>query len=56
MTDGAEPGDAVAVHIESMLPRGENPYGTCCMIPYFGMLTGIGTLNEALPELGLIPT
>ena len=25
MIDGAEPGDALAVHIESMLPRGENP-------------------------------
>jgi amidase len=51
MIDGAEPGDAIAVHIESMLPRGENPCGTCCMIPHFGALTGIGTLNEPLPEL-----
>ena len=51
MIDGAEPGDAIAVHIETMLPRGENPCGTCCMIPHFGALTGIGTLNEALPEL-----
>lgn len=27
--EGAEPGDAIAVHIESMLPRGDNPRGTC---------------------------
>jgi acetamidase/formamidase len=51
MIDGAEPGDTIAVHIETMLPRGENPCGTCCMIPHFGALTGIGTLNEPLPEL-----
>jgi len=51
MIEGAEPGDAIAVHIESMLPRGENPVGTCCMIPHFGALTGIGTLNDPLPEL-----
>ena len=51
MIEGAEPGDAIAVHIESMLPRGENPCGTCCMIPHFGALTGIGTLNEPLPQL-----
>jgi amidase len=54
MIDGAEPGDALAVHIESMAPRGENPCGTCCMIPYFGALTGTtltATLNPPLPEL-----
>ena len=54
MIDGAEPGDALAVHIESMLPRGENPCGTCCMIPWFGALTGTtltATLNPPLPEL-----
>ena len=51
MIDGAEPGDTIAVHIETMLPRGENPRGTCCMIPHFGALTGIGTLNDPLPEL-----
>lgn len=51
MIEGAEPGDAIAVHIESMLPRGDNPRGTCCMIPHFGALTGIGTLNNPLPEL-----
>ena len=50
MVEGAEPGDALAVHIETMLPRGENPRGTCCMIPHFGGLTGFGTLNAPLPE------
>jgi amidase len=54
MVSGAEPGDTIAVHIESMLPRGENPRGTCCMIPHFGALTGTtltAMLNPALPEL-----
>ena len=51
MIEGAEPGDALAVHIETMAPRGENPRGTCCMIPHFGALTGFATLNAALPEL-----
>src|SRR5882757_6934686 len=54
MIEGAQPGDALAVHIESMLPRGENPVGTCCMIPFFGALTGTtltATLNPPLPEL-----
>ncbi|HSU04633.1 MAG TPA: acetamidase/formamidase family protein [Acetobacteraceae bacterium] len=54
LIDGAEPGDALAVHIESMLPRGDNPRGTCCMIPHFGALTGTtytALLNPALPEL-----
>ena len=37
-----------------MLPRGENPRGTCCMIPHFGALTGTtltATLNAPLPEM-----
>ena len=54
MIEDAEPGDALAVHIETMLPRGENPCGTCCMIPHFGALTGTAltaTLNDPLPEL-----
>jgi acetamidase/formamidase len=29
MVEGAEKGDALAVHIESMLPRGPQPRGTC---------------------------
>ena len=40
MVAGAEKGDALAVHIESMAPRGDNPRGTCAMIPEFGALTG----------------
>ena len=54
MIAGAEKGDVVAVYIESMLPRGENPRGTCCLIPRFGALTGTeytATLNEPLPEI-----
>lgn len=38
MVEGAQKGDALAVYIESMTPRGENPRGTCCMIPEFGAL------------------
>lgn len=54
MIDGAEKGDVVAVYIESMQPRGDNPRGTCCLIPRFGALTGTeytATLNEPLPEI-----
>jgi acetamidase/formamidase len=54
MIDGAEKGDVVAVHIESMLPRGTNPRGTCCLIPRFGALTGTdftALLNDPLPEI-----
>ena len=54
MIEGAEKGDALAIYIESMVPRGENPRGTCCMIPEFGALTGTyytATLNEPLPEI-----
>ena len=53
MVEGAEPGDALAVYIESMKPRGTNPRGTCAMIPLFGGLTSTAltaTLNEPLPE------
>jgi acetamidase/formamidase len=50
---GAEKGDALAVHIESMKPRGDEPKGTCCLIPEFGGLSNTiytATLNEPLPE------
>ena len=53
MVEGAEKGDTIAVHIESMIPRGPQPRGTCCMIKEFGALTGTyytATLNEPLPE------
>lgn len=51
--EGAEKGDALAVHIESIRPRGDNPRGTCCMIPGFGALTGTSLtalLSDPLPE------
>ena len=54
MVEGAQPGDVVAVYIESMLPRGLNPRGTCCMIPQFGALSGTiftALLAESLPEI-----
>ncbi len=54
MVAGAEKGDVVAVHIESIRPRGDNPRGTCCLIPRFGALTGTdytATLNDPLPEI-----
>jgi len=54
MIEGAEKGDVVAIYIETMVPRGQNPLGTCCMIPEFGALTGTyytATLNDPLPEI-----
>lgn len=54
MVEGAEKGDTLSVYIESMIPRGENPRGTCCMIKEFGGLTGTtytATLNDPLPEI-----
>lgn len=54
MVEGAEIGDTIAVYIESMKPRGENPQGACAMIPEFGALTGTSltaTLNPPLPEI-----
>jgi amidase len=54
LIEGAEKGDAVAVSIETMVPRGENPRGTCAMIPEFGALTGTtytALLNDPLPEI-----
>jgi len=51
---GAEPGDALAVRIVSIKPRGPQPRGTTCLLPFFGGLTGTvrsPTLQEPLPEL-----
>jgi amidase len=53
VVESATKGDVLAVHIESIVPRGQNPRGTVCMIPGFGGLTGThytATLNEPLPE------
>jgi acetamidase/formamidase len=52
--NGAEKGDTIAVHIKSILPRGAQPRGTTCLIPFFGGLTGTNkspTLQGPLPEL-----
>ncbi len=54
LVEGAEKGDVVAVYIESMAPRGENPRGTCAMIPQFGALSGTSLtalLADSLPEI-----
>ena len=51
---GAEKGDALAVRIRSIKPRGSQPRGTTCLVPYFGALTGTDTtvtLQEPLPEI-----
>ena len=53
MVEGAENGDALAVYIASMYPRGDDPHGIVAMIPEFGALTGTAytaTLNDPLPE------
>lgn len=52
--EGAEKGDALAVHIESIEPRGEQPRGTTCLVPYFGGLTATertAMLHDPLPEI-----
>lgn len=54
MVEGAEKGDTLAVYIEKMEPRGDQPRGTCCMIEEFGGLTGTtytAMLNDPLPEI-----
>ena len=51
--EGAEKGDALAVYIKSIEPRGPQPRGTTCLIPEFGGLVGTGDtamLNAPLPE------
>lgn len=54
LVQGAEPGDTLAVYVESIQPRGDQPRGTSCLIPEFGALTGTAltaTLNQPLPEI-----
>ena len=51
---GAEKGDALAVRIISIKPRGLQPVGTTCLIPEFGGLVATGNtamLNAPLPEI-----
>ena len=50
---GAEKGDCLAVHIQTVETRGAQPAGTTCLIPEFGGLVGTGMtamLNPPLPE------
>ena len=50
---GAEKGDALAVRILSIKPRGPQPVGTTCLLSEFGGLVGTGNtamLNAPLPE------
>ncbi len=52
--EGAEKGDALSVHIKAIKPRGGQPRGTTCLIPFFGGLSGTHkspTLQAPLPEL-----
>ena len=54
IVNGAEKGDSLVVKIKSIKPRGAQPRGTCCLIPFFGGLTGTQkspTLQDPLPEL-----
>ena len=49
--EGAEPGDTLAVHIESIEPTRD--FAVSCLIPYFGGLTSTATtrtLQDPLPE------
>jgi acetamidase/formamidase len=52
--EGAEKGDALKVEIGSIKPRGPQPRGTTCLLPFFGGLTGTDkspTLQGPLPEI-----
>lgn len=49
-----EKGDALKIRIDSIRPRGPQPRGTTCLIPFFGGLTGTRkspTLQDPLPEI-----
>jgi len=49
--EGAEPGDTLAIHIESIEPTRD--FAVSVLIPYFGGLTSTNftrTLQEPLPE------
>ncbi len=52
--EGAKKGDALAVRIHAIEPRGLQPRGTTCLVPHFGALTGTDTtvtLQDPLPEI-----
>ena len=51
--EGAQKGDVLAVHIQSIKPRGPQPAGTTALIPEFGGLVATpntALLNAPLPE------
>jgi len=51
--EGARKGDVLAVHIQSIKPRGSQPIGTTALLREFGGLVGTAQtalLNEPLPE------
>lgn len=51
--DGAKKGDVLAVYVERIIPRGDQPRGTTCLINELGGLVGTdltATLNDPLPE------
>ncbi|MCD8138853.1 MAG: acetamidase/formamidase family protein [Planctomycetaceae bacterium] len=50
--EGAQPGDALAVRIRSIVPRGDQPRGTTCLQKYFGGLTPTSrSLSAPFPEI-----
>lgn len=52
--NGAKKGDALKVTLHSIEPRGPQPRGTTCLVPFFGGLTGTDTtvsLQEPLPSI-----
>lgn len=54
MVEGAQKGDVLAVHIQSIRPRGPQPRGTTCLVPEFGALVGTAAtamLHSPLPEI-----
>lgn len=51
--NGAEEGDALKVSVRSIKPRGPQPRGTTCFVPFFGGLTSTRKnpgLQDCLPE------
>ncbi len=51
--NGAEKGDTIAVHIDSIVPRGPQPRGTTIIMPEFGALVptpDTAMLTASLPE------
>lgn len=52
--EGARKGDVLAVYVERIVPRGEQPRGTTCLIHELGGLVGTdltAMLNDPLPEV-----